>query len=130
VSDNLELVRSIYADWARGDYSSAAWAHPQIEYLGGDSVESEVSTGIEAMGASWERFRENWRDFDPEVEQLIELDDNRVLALIHRRGRGRASGVALRARSAHLFHIRDRRVVRFVHYWDRDRALADLELEG
>jgi hypothetical protein len=31
-STNLELVREIYADVARGDYGSASWADPEIEY--------------------------------------------------------------------------------------------------
>jgi ketosteroid isomerase-like protein len=128
-SPNLDLVRSIYAQWARGDWSYA-WADPQIEYLGGDSLEPESTIGIAAMDASWRSFRESWGEFRPEPQEFRELDDRRVLVLIQRSGRGIASGLELQASSAHLFEMRERKVVRFVHYWDRARALADLGLEG
>jgi ketosteroid isomerase-like protein len=134
VSANLDLVRSIYADWERGDWSAASWAHPDIEYVMVDEPGSETHRGLAAMAEAWRAFLSAWADYRIESEEYRTLDDDRVLVLIRAYGRGKASGVELSERTrgrggATLFHIRDGMVVRLDAYFDRDRALAALGLE-
>jgi ketosteroid isomerase-like protein len=134
-SANLDLVRSIYADWERGDWSSATWAHPEIEYVMVDEPGSQVHTGIAAMGEAWRTFLSAWEEYRIEAVEYRTLDEERVLVLVRAYGRGKASGVELsestRGRGgAVVFRIRDGRVIRMDAYFDRDRALADLGLGG
>ncbi len=132
MSDNLDLVRSIYADWERGDYSSADWADPDIEYVWGDGPTPGRWMGLTAMAAALREFMSAWADLRNIPEAYRELDDERVLVLVNLSGRGKTSEVDLatmHGTGAGLFHLRDGKVTRYVQYLDRGRALADLGLE-
>jgi ketosteroid isomerase-like protein len=130
-SRNLELVRSIYAGRERGDYSSADWAHPEIEYVIADGPARGSWTGLAGMAEGWRDFLSAWEDVRPEVDEYRELDDDRVLVFVQLRGRGKMSGLELeqlRANAAAVYHISEGKVIKLTHYWDRERALADLGL--
>ena len=132
MSENLDLVRSIYADWERGDYSAAAWAHPEIEYVFVDGPAPGTWTGLVAAGATWRDYLRAWEEYSVEVEEYRELDSERVLVLVRVSGSGKTSGLELAqmgASGASLFHFRGGKVTRFVNYFDRNRALADLGLK-
>jgi ketosteroid isomerase-like protein len=132
VSANLDLVRSIYADWERGDVSSAEWADPEIEYVWADAPDPRSWKGLAEMAEGFRQWFSAWEDMRNEAEDYRELDDERVLVLHRFTGRGKWSGLELgqmHARGAALFHVNDGKVARMVHYADRWRALADLGLE-
>jgi ketosteroid isomerase-like protein len=131
VSANLDLVRSIYADWRRGDFSSVAWADPEIEYVRvGDLFGRESRIGLAGMAEGSRDFLHAWEDVRVEATEFRELDDGRVLVLIRLSVRGKTSGLDLRESGAHLYTIRDGKVTHLTAYLERDRALADLGLEG
>jgi ketosteroid isomerase-like protein len=132
VSENLDLVRSIFADWERADYTSVEWAHPEIEYVHVDGPAPGNWRGISELAGAWRDFLSAWEEFRPDAYEYREIDDERVLVLFHVSGRGKASGLEveqMQTQGAELFHVRGDKVTRLVHYWDRDRALADLGLE-
>jgi hypothetical protein len=130
MSENLDLVRSIYADWERGDFSRAQWADPKIEFVVADGPEPGTWMGLTGMARGFRDWLSPWEDFRSEADEYRVLDDNRVLVLIRRSGRGKTSRLKVEAISgAVLFHMRDERVTRLVLYNDRDRAPADLGLE-
>jgi len=74
-----------------------------------------------------------WKGYRAEAEKYVELDDERVLVLHRRSGRGKVSGVELgqmRATGAGVFHVHGGKVTRIVTYMSRERALADLGLQS
>jgi ketosteroid isomerase-like protein len=129
-SANLDLVRSIVVAWERGDFSSTEWAHPEIECVIRDGPAPGSWRGFAGMAQGWRDWLKAWEDWRVEAEEYRELDNERVLVLAHRSGRGKMSGLEIgqMGQGASLFHVRGGKVTRIVNYFDRERALADLGL--
>ena len=130
-SANLNLVRSIFAAWERGDYSSADWADPKIEYAFADGPAPGHWIGLSAMAEAMRDWLSAWEGYRSEAEEFRELDDEHVLVFLRARGgRGKTSGLELGQHGgpggAASFRLRNGKVTRLVNYFDRDRALADL----
>jgi ketosteroid isomerase-like protein len=128
-SANLDLVQSIYAGWERGNFSSADWAHPEIEFAFAGGPEPGRWTGREQMSQRYGDWLRGWKEFRATPEEYFVVDDNRILVFVINSGYGRTSGVEFEQRSvANFFEVRGGKVTKLVVYWDRDRALADLGL--
>jgi ketosteroid isomerase-like protein len=129
MSENLDLVRSIYADWERGNFSSVEWAHPEIEWVIADGPAPGTWTGL---GGSWREFLSPWHKLRLEAQDFREIDGERVLVVALGESGGKMSTLVfgqMQDKLANLFHVRGGKVMRLVVYFDRDRALADLGLE-
>ena len=88
--ENLDLVRRITAGWEHGDYSSADWEHPEIEYVIADGPSPGTWTGLVGMATGWRDFLRAWEhEFRCVVEGYRELEGERVLVLQHWGGRGK-----------------------------------------
>jgi ketosteroid isomerase-like protein len=60
MSSNLDLVRSIYAAWERGDYGAVEWADPEIEYVIADGPAPGRWRGVPAMNEAWHDWLNAW----------------------------------------------------------------------
>ncbi len=133
MSSNLDLVKSIYADWERGDWTSAEWADPEIEFgMVGGLVEGSW-TGVAEMGNAWATMLDAWEDLTANPEEFRELDSGRVLVFLTNEGRGKGSGIeigGISTKAANVFEVQNGRVTRLTLYWDRNRAIEELGLTG
>jgi ketosteroid isomerase-like protein len=132
-SANLDLVRSIYAAWERGDFSLADWADPEIDFVIPEGPDQGRFKRVAAMATTWGRFLNAWKDYWVEAGEFFEIDGERGLVLMKHGGRGNTSGLdveRLKTDEGNLFHVRDGRVTRLVIHWDRDRALNAVGLKG
>ena len=66
--ENVELVRSMYAAWKRGDWTSVDWAHPEMEMVFADGPAPASWTGSASVSDGWRDFLSAWEEFRVEAE--------------------------------------------------------------
>jgi ketosteroid isomerase-like protein len=114
---NADLVRGLYASFARGDVPSILatldqdieWRAPANLPHGGDF------RGREAVGGFFQGIGEHWESLKVDLETLVDSGD-RVVALVHAHGRLRANGEEFAYSAAHAWTIDDGTLVRFDEY--------------
>src|SRR5437868_4475598 len=115
MSENLDLVRSVYAAWERGDFASAAWADPALEFVSADGPTPGSWTGVSHWQQDMRDWLQAWDDYRCIMDECRELDDERVLTFHYRSGHGKTSGIDLAAtseRGANVFYCRGGKVTR------------------
>ena len=98
---------------------------PEIDWRAIEGAPDDVGEmrGREAV----RRYLQDWVDtFDGltvVAEELLELDDRRVVAVLRVSGRAKLSGIETELRLAVVYSLRDGKIVRGREYIDREQAL-------
>jgi uncharacterized protein len=128
VASNADLIRPIYDDWGRGNWRPSFEVYDREmewgwsdEFPGLDGVfkdDRDPNPRLRAWLSEWEHWR-------AEAEDFLELGDY-VVVLASYHGRGRGSGVEISQEGAHVFRLRDDRVVRLEIFASRQKAIESV----
>jgi ketosteroid isomerase-like protein len=131
--ENVETCRQGLEAWERGDFESwltttdptVEW-HTAIERL----VEGTESfyRGHEGMRALWHFYRTELENFQIEVQELRDLEDDRVLLLGHLRWRGAASGIEVESPLGMVLTYRGGKLVQSIDYLSHREVLEAVGL--
>ena len=121
---NLEVVREGYAHFNVGDVE---WVFDQLdpEVVWEDEAkmpDSRVYRGAEEVKRYLRSFFRHWEELRWELEEAVEAEGDQVLSFVRFVAKGRASGVTVDAEIAHLYEMRDLRVLRVRTFFDRADA--------
>lgn len=127
--ENVEIVRRIYEEWSRGDFSNGEYYADDVEFDMVDWPAPARSRGVAAMAQTWITSLAAWDGFRSTPTDFVDRGD-RVLVLNHIEARGRESGVAVSADTASVFTFEAGKVVRLALHWDVDAARRAAEADG
>jgi ketosteroid isomerase-like protein len=121
----MQLVRLLMGDMTAGNFEAmapllssdvvASWEEPP---------EVVVCRGPRELAARSRAFQLNWRRFQVEPEEFVELDPCRILVVLQTHGQGALSGAVTQSRTHLVFRFTRERISEFHWFFDRDRALA------
>jgi ketosteroid isomerase-like protein len=129
--ENVEIVRRGFeAINARDlDRYYVETVDPEVEWqTSAEDPDAATHRGLQA----YKRYLESWLDsfdgFHGDVEEYIDVGDDRVFTWVRYTGRGRESGVPADWYLAIICTLRDGKVVRGEEYFDRNDALEAVGL--
>jgi ketosteroid isomerase-like protein len=85
--------------------------------------------GVEALRCYLEDWLDTFDDFSVVPEELLDVGDDRVIALLLNSGRAKLSGVETQVRYAVVYTLRGGKIVRGREYFDRAEALEAAGLQ-
>ena len=133
--ENVEIVRSVYERYSRGDFRAAADLLDRHVVLVLDPVfaaslfaspDDEAFYGIDAVSDYTRGFLED-AHVTMEAEEIVAVRDS-ILVSVHQRMTGKKSGVPLESRYVSVWSFRGGKVIRIESFGERADALEAVGL--
>jgi ketosteroid isomerase-like protein len=125
---NTDLVRPIYEEWGRGNWEPAFDVYdPEMEWGWSDEFLglAGVHRDTESPNPRLRAWLSGWDHWRAEAEDFLEIGDY-VVVLATYHGRGKGSGIEITQEGAHVFKLRDGKVVRLEIFASRERAIESV----
>jgi ketosteroid isomerase-like protein len=121
--DPVQVVRGFYDALTRGDARGALDAfHPDVEWDGRNIPDGALGQGRQAVADHAAHWASIWDDWTVEVEDVVQVTADTVIAYTRERGRSE-TGVVMDERHAEVYVVRDDMIVRRVGFSDPADAL-------
>jgi uncharacterized protein len=125
---NANLIRPIYDEWSRGNWRPRFEVYdPRMEW--GWSDEFPGLAGVyedhEDPNPRLRAWLSPWAHWRAEADEYLEIGDY-VVVLSTYYGVGKGSGVEISQEGAHVFKLRDGKVVRLEIFANRKKALESV----
>jgi ketosteroid isomerase-like protein len=129
--ENVEIVRGSLEALADGGLDALAefW-NPDINWRAIEGAPDDVGEmhGREAARRYVQDWFETFDNFTAVAEELLDVADDRVVAVQHVTGRAKLSGVETELRYAVVYTLREGKIARVREYHDRAEALIAVGL--
>jgi ketosteroid isomerase-like protein len=128
--ERAEAVRRLFELFTAGDIDEAIdLAHPDLVMDWSNSIGPLKGTyrGREELTRFGDSFRAAWSEVSWDAEEIVEVDETRLVVVNHMRMRGEGSGAAVEATGAQLWTFRDGLPASVKLYQSKERALAEAD---
>lgn len=129
-NDTAQLLRQFYESLNSADLDavmSLCGQHVEV-YTSPDQMSAIAPRGQKRVADYLLGWLQSWDEYQVELQEFKEVDD-RVIALVRARARGKGARFDTETETADIFTLGDGKITHLRLYVDRDEALRQLETE-
>ena len=123
--ENVEIIRNLFVAGAEDRLADVPdWLDSEVELLGavGGLEEGDLTRGRDRVTEKMLPDLTVWAARTYDVQEIVEAGDDRVVAFVHERRRGRGSGVEIAVDMAFIYSFKGPRISRIEPYMSQAEA--------